>query len=528
MPLPHLFGLVFGGAAVVLDLALLLVVLTQAPRRRDSQLMALYLFSLVVVGGASAASRMAALLGHDPEPLIALALIATGGSRLALFWFVTAYAGIQRHAWVRITRGIGVAAFAAGLWTFGTGALVDAVYTPDGLLQGRLSPLAIALTPVALGVTAASLVCIWVYRRRGTAPLLLGAAIMAVGFFVPVPFFISGDSQPPVAVALMAVGSLFFTYPILRASLFAPLQRSEASLAALIETSVEPVWSVDANLHLTAFNKAAVDMAKRLFGMTPLVGSHALQGLSPQEQLLWQRFYERALRGERLSVVRHLTTPGLPADIEVTFTPIGNRAGAAVVMRDVSDHRRVLGEHVRAREAAERDAQAKTRLLVELGDALAARLGDDTDRGLRAMVAGVRELADVETGKLALDEQPFALRASLAAIAKAQPGDVVIDVAPEVPDAVASDVRRLEQILVILTAGGPARVRAERDAEMFEAVLVRFDVRAPGAVMRDAVSTMIAARLVEAMGGRLAVEAAQDGRALASFSVRLATRPAGA
>src|SRR5207247_5033935 len=97
--------------------------IAQAPRRRDNQLMAIYLLTLVLVGASSCAARLAAVLGRDPETFMGLATISTGASRLALFWFVTSYAGIQRHAWVRVVRAIGAVTLLVAMWAFQSGNL---------------------------------------------------------------------------------------------------------------------------------------------------------------------------------------------------------------------------------------------------------------------------------------------------------------------------------------------------------------------------------------------------------------------
>jgi PAS domain-containing protein len=527
MPLPHVVGLFFGGAVVVLGLAMLLVVIAQAPRRRDNQLMAVYLLTLVIVGASGCGARLASVLGRDPATFMGLASLATGASRLALFWFVTSYAGIQRHAWVRIVRAVGAVTLLVAFWAFQSGNLLaDARITPEGLIRARLTAFTAVFAPIGLAVTLASLVCIWAYRRRGTGPLLLGAAIMAVGFLIPLPFAIRGDDMLPVLSTSAAVGSVFFTYAILRESLFGPLQRSEASLAALIETSDDPVWSVDGNLHLTAFNHAAVLMSQRLFTMTPVLGMHALQGLAPEAQLLWRRFYDRALRGERLTVVRHLTTPGLPADVEFTFGPISGGGGVAVVMHDISDHRRVVAEHERAREVAESDSLAKSRLLVKLGEALRARLGGRAEPELLGLLDSVSAIAKVEAEPVRLVERPFALREELGLIAKTQRRAVTVDVAEDVPDAVAGDPTHVGHVIASLVdddARDPATVRVEREAEMYGAVRVRFEVRGVGEdTPVHGIHHAIAARLVEAMGGRLVVEREAGAPAVAVFSLRFA------
>jgi PAS domain-containing protein len=525
MPLAHIVGFFSGGASIVLGVAMLLVVFVQAPRRRDNQLMAVYLVTLVLVGTANIGARVFALLGLDPYRLIGLAFIATGASRLALFWFVTSYAGIQRHRIVRLVRYGGAVALLFGLWLYQSGGLLtEATITPEGLVHSRLSPITVALAPIGAAITFGSLAYIWLYRRRGTGPLLLGAGIMAVGFLIPLPFVIRGEEMFPVAITAAAVGSVFFTYAILRENLFSPLERSEANLTAMIETSGDPVWSVDANLHVTAFNQAAAQLSERLFGITPRLGEHALRGLVPDAQLLWQRFYDRALRGERISVERHLQVPGLPAHVEFTFGPIRAGGGVAVVMRNISDQRRALTEQAHAREMAEGDSLAKTRLLMTLGDELRAA-GAASDPKLSALLDDVGELSLLESGKAPAAEIRFGLREELAAIAKMQRRPVVVETAADVEDSLVGDPRRLGQIIARLVGDdsgpGTATVHVEHEAEMYEAVRLRFEIR--GA--RDdgsGIKQMIVSRLIESMGGRLAMERDASAGATATFALRFA------
>ena len=126
---------------------------------------------------------------------------------------------------------------------------------------------------------------------------------------------------PPITIAFTAAASVCFTYAILRESLFNPLARSEASLAAVLENTTDPVWSVDAGGRLTTFNAAFQQLVSGLTGGTPEPGGVAVESFPEEQRLLWRRLHERALAGERVSIERHFDAPGVPERLEVRLYP---------------------------------------------------------------------------------------------------------------------------------------------------------------------------------------------------------------
>src|SRR5437773_12400345 len=110
----QILGFVFAAASTVIALAMLLLVVWQAPRHRHNRLMAAYLATLVGWCATSLAARACALVGCSPV-LFTYGVIAFNGiNAFVLFWFVTDYVGLGGRAWVRAMRVAGVLWFVLG------------------------------------------------------------------------------------------------------------------------------------------------------------------------------------------------------------------------------------------------------------------------------------------------------------------------------------------------------------------------------------------------------------------------------
>lgn len=120
-----------------------------------------------------------------------------------------------------------------------------------------------------------------------------------------------------------------------------------ANLTALIEHTLDAVWSVDRRYRLIVCNSACQQQFSKAYGVTLRPGLDLVMVLPPSEQETWKRSYDRALAGERFALELHFDNPGLPADIEIVFNPIQTDdriTGVAVFGRDISDRKRARQE----------------------------------------------------------------------------------------------------------------------------------------------------------------------------------------
>ncbi len=150
--------------------------------------------------------------------------------------------------------------------------------------------------------------------------------------------------------------------------------------------------------------------------------------------------------------------------------------------RDITELRRVQGELVAAREAAEAASRAKSEFLSSMSHEIRTPLNSilgmaellaetsasaeqrkylglmrSNGAALLSLINDILDLARVETGRMRLDHAPFELRALAASVLdtlRLRADDhglaLALKVAPEVPDAILGDQLRLRQVLVNL------------------------------------------------------------------------------
>jgi hypothetical protein len=146
----QILGFVFGSASTVTALAMLLLVMWQAPRHRHNRLMAVYLATLVVWGANTLVARACPMVGCGPAVFMYGALAFNGINAFCLFWFVTDYVGLGRRPWVRTMWVAGMLWVVLGTVGLYSGRLLlDISLSPDGLWLYRLSPLAVPIFAVS-------------------------------------------------------------------------------------------------------------------------------------------------------------------------------------------------------------------------------------------------------------------------------------------------------------------------------------------------------------------------------------------
>jgi len=260
------------------------------------------------------------------------------------------------------------------------------------------------------------------------------------------------------------------------------LDGTEAMMVALIGGTSDPVWAVDTQLRLTAFNPAFVEMMRADFGLELQLGD-GFDGLPEPHRTRHERTYRRVLRKGSLRI--DWTTPDRSRvfDVKLQTIRVGDEnTGVAVYCRDVSETRRAAGLLRRAKDEAEQANRAKSAFLAQMSHeirtplnavvgltellfdteldpeqwAMLARVKSNSS-ALLHLVSGILDFSSIEAGRVEIKVAPIDLSSLVVdAVDMLRPQarqaglELVLEVEEGFPARVMGDADRLRQIVVNL------------------------------------------------------------------------------
>lgn len=120
--------------------------------------------------------------------------------------------------------------------------------------------------------------------------------------------------------------------------------RSSASLAALVDSTENPFWSVDPGGRLVAFNKAASAYLYRALGVSAAPGLPAYDTTRPDQAALWPGWFARALEEGPFRAEQNLPDGSW---LELSFRPVLDDSGdirVVIIGADISRLKRAVDE----------------------------------------------------------------------------------------------------------------------------------------------------------------------------------------
>lgn len=259
--------------------------------------------------------------------------------------------------------------------------------------------------------------------------------------------------------------------------------------------------------------------AEEMLHMTPL---DLIKGMSEAE---FRDLVDPLLTGEQNSLrieTRHQRKDGTDFPVEVFLqyvSPIDEPARFCAIARDITEHKRVMGDLQVAKAEAEAASQAKSEFLASMSHELRTPLNgvigmtellkntdlDDRQQrfvdachasgdSLLTLINDILDISKIEAGKLELDHHSFSIQQSvddtvamMAHRAHADGLELNYQIEPEVRQAVQGDSIRLRQVLVNLlsnaikfTDQGQVLLRAALDEQDAQSTTVRFSVTDTG------------------------------------------------
>jgi diguanylate cyclase (GGDEF)-like protein/PAS domain S-box-containing protein len=118
--------------------------------------------------------------------------------------------------------------------------------------------------------------------------------------------------------------------------------KAEANLKALIESTTDPIWSVDMDFRLLAANATVRRYIQDVYGTDLQIGDPVSAAMPPADSALWEEFYRRALENGH-----YQTEYNFPSGRTLVFTfneivSDGRQVGISVIGRDVTEERVAL------------------------------------------------------------------------------------------------------------------------------------------------------------------------------------------
>lgn len=145
------------------------------------------------------------------------------------------------------------------------------------------------------------------------------------------------------------------------------LRESEANLKAIIENSLESIWSIDTNYRILYVNEVFVKEFEQTFGVTLSIGSNILEALPGLLKTLWKERYDRAFNNEHFVFTDRIDLPGQVIYIEVAMNPIlveGTVIGASFYGKNITEQKNYELQLIAAKESAE-ISEEKFRLMIK-------------------------------------------------------------------------------------------------------------------------------------------------------------------
>src|SRR5574341_593259 len=230
IPAISLIAMTFSATAMVLALSMFFLVLWQAPRQRDNQLMGLYMLSVIFWGGAAFMTRFSALGGQEPTPFFYGIVLGIAFNSLFLFAMVSHYAGLWKRRLIVLAVLAGLVYYIASIPTlFGGSLYTDVAVSAQGNLSYRFAPLGYLAFGIAYIFNLGALAILWRYRRARAGNLLIGGVIVSVGVLTSLAQELA---QYSMAIISAGISTVFFANAILRENLFNPLALLNKELTA--------------------------------------------------------------------------------------------------------------------------------------------------------------------------------------------------------------------------------------------------------------------------------------------------------
>lgn len=121
------------------------------------------------------------------------------------------------------------------------------------------------------------------------------------------------------------------------------LLEREANIKAIVESSLDSVWSMNTNYEIEYLNEVFANAFYHTFGKKLEKGSNIVEALPDSIKEVWRARYERSFLNERFTFVDEISAGGQSIFIEVAVHPIvidGQVRGSAFYGRDITERKR--------------------------------------------------------------------------------------------------------------------------------------------------------------------------------------------
>jgi len=121
------------------------------------------------------------------------------------------------------------------------------------------------------------------------------------------------------------------------------LQTSEANLKAIVENTMESIWSINTKYEILHINNVFAQAFFESFGVKLTKGTNIVNALPLELKQIWKERYDRAFKNERFIFEDRVDLGNTFIYIEVAMNPIvinGTVVGASFFGRDISERRR--------------------------------------------------------------------------------------------------------------------------------------------------------------------------------------------
>ncbi|HRX12566.1 MAG TPA: PAS domain S-box protein, partial [Draconibacterium sp.] len=120
------------------------------------------------------------------------------------------------------------------------------------------------------------------------------------------------------------------------------LQENQANIKAIIENSLDSVWSIDLNYNIQYINKVFAASFKQTFGVQLEKGVNILNSLPQNLRSIWKERYDRAFNKEHFVFTDKIDLGNNSVFIEVSMNPVvsdGKVVGASFFGKDISERK---------------------------------------------------------------------------------------------------------------------------------------------------------------------------------------------